>query len=166
MLLISEPHKMRCRLFLILYVKIVVNIMSLLKTYDLFIAHAWFYSKGYLRVVELLDEVPSFLWRNYSAPRHHIVVDPQTEIGRRLLIAELYRQIRPVNCFLVVTGMYALFRYWIKEEVKIAQSHGIPIIGLSQWAQERPPLYIQQVSQEMVEWNPGAIVAAIRKYSL
>ena len=29
--------------------------MPNLKTYDLFISHAWFYNKGYNRVVELLD---------------------------------------------------------------------------------------------------------------
>lgn len=140
--------------------------MPQLKTYDLFISHAWFYSKGYNRVVELLNDANNFQWRNYSVPEHDPVVDPNTEAGKRKLTQELDQQIRPVNCFLVMAGMYASYKYWIQKEVEIAQSYGKPIIGLIPWGQERTPVYIQNVANEMVSWNTSSIVSAIRNNSI
>ena len=140
--------------------------MPTLKTYDLFISHAWFYSKGYDRVVELLKDASNFSWRNYSVPEHDPVVDPNTDVGRRKLTSELDDQIRPVNCFLVIAGMYATYKYWIQKEVEIAQSNGKPIIGLIPWGQEKTPVYIQEASDEMVNWNTNSIVSAIRTYSI
>ncbi|OEU63025.1 MAG: nuclease [Desulfobacterales bacterium S5133MH16] len=140
--------------------------MPSLKTYDFFISHAWFYSKGYNRVVELLNNAPCFSWRNYSVPEHDPVVDPNTKVGKRKLSDELDQQIRPVNCFLVIAGMYANHKYWIQKEVKIAQSYGKPIVGLIPWGQERTPTYIQEVADIMVAWNTSSIVQAIRNYAL
>ena len=140
--------------------------MPTLKIYDLFISHAWFYSKGYNRVVELLKDASNFSWRNYSVPEHDPVVDPNTDVGRRKLTSELDDQIRPVNCFLVIAGMYATYKYWIQKEVEIAQSYGKPIIGLIPWGQANTPVYIQEASKEMVGWNTSSIVSAIRTYSI
>lgn len=140
--------------------------MPSLKTYDLFISHAWFYSKGYDTVVELLKEAPNLSWRNYSVPQHDPVVDPNTDAGRRKLTTELDQQIRPINCFLVIAGMYASYKYWIQKEVEIAQSYGKPIIGLIPWGQERTPAYIQEIANEMVRWNTNSIVQAIREHSI
>jgi len=140
--------------------------MPLLKTYDLFISHAWFYSKGYNRVVELLNDAANLTWRNYSVPKHDPVIDPNTDVGKRKLTVELDKQIRPVNCFLVMAGMYASYKYWISKEVGIAQSYNKPIIGLIPWGQERTPTYIQNVADEMIAWNTSSIVSAVRTYSL
>jgi len=38
--------------------------MPNLKTYDLFISHAWFYNKGYNKLIELLNDASNFSWRN------------------------------------------------------------------------------------------------------
>ena len=140
--------------------------MPQLKTYDLFLSHAWFYSKGYNKAVELLDNANNFYWRNYSVPEHDPVIDPNTEVGKRKLTKELDQQIRPVNCFLIMGGMYANYKYWLQKEVEIAQSYGKPIIGLVPWGQKRTPVYIQEVADEMVNWNTSSIVAAIRKHSI
>ena len=140
--------------------------MPTLKTYDLFISHAWFYSKGYNRAVELLNEINNFFWRNYSVPEHDPVIDPESEVGKRKLTAELDQQIRPVNCFLIIAGMYANFKYWLQKEVEIAKSYEKPIIGLIPWGQQRTPQYIQDVAIEMVGWNTSSIISAIRSYSL
>ncbi len=42
--------------------------MPPLKIYDLFISHAWFYSKGYNKLVELLNAANYFKWRNTAVP--------------------------------------------------------------------------------------------------
>jgi len=140
--------------------------MPSLKTYDLFISHAWYYSKGYNRLVELLDDAPNFAWRNYSVPEHDPVIDPESDAGHRKLTLELDQQVRPVNCFLVIAGMYASYKYWIQQEVEMAQSYNKPIIGLIPWDQERVPQYIQDAAIEMVGWNTSSIVAAIREHSI
>ena len=140
--------------------------MPELKTYDIFISHAWFYNKGYNKAVELLNEAENLKWRNYSVPKHDPVIDPNTEIGKGKLTLELDQQIRPVNCFLVMAGMYANYKYWIQQEIKIAQSYKKPIVGLIPWGQEKTPQDIQDVAVEMVNWNTSSIVNAIRKNSI
>lgn len=94
------------------------------------------------------------------------VIDPNTEVGKRKLSDELDQQIRPVNCFLVIAGIYANHKYWIQKEVEIAQSYGKPIVGLIPWGQERTPTYIQETADIMVAWNTISIVQAIRDYAL
>lgn len=40
-----------------------------MRTYDLFISHAWAYDERYEGIVRLLNSVPGFSWRDYSVPR-------------------------------------------------------------------------------------------------
>ncbi len=140
--------------------------MPTLKTYDLFISHAWFYNKGYNRVVELLNDSSNFTFRNYSVPEHDPLVDSNTPVGQRKLTSLLRGQIKPVNYFLVTAGMYSKHKFWIQKEVEIAQEFHKPIIGLVPWGQQRTPAYIQEVSDEMVGWKTSSIVSAIRQWSL
>jgi hypothetical protein len=137
-----------------------------LKTYDIFISHAWRYSDDYNRLVKLLNEAPRFDWRNYSDPKHDPVIDPNTDVGRRKMKKELDEQIRPVNCVIVISGMYVAYRYWIQTEIDIAIDYKKPIIGVRPWGQERTPQEVQDVADEMVGWNTDSIVSAIRRHSL
>ena len=138
--------------------------MPKLKRYDLFLSHVWRreYNSEYYRLVQLLDEAPNFFWYNYSIPEH----DPMETKTDRELIEALDRKIRPINCFLVVSGMYVNYRRWIQEEIDIALSYDKPIIGIKPWGQERIPLDVQKVADEMVGWQTTSIVAAIRRWSL
>lgn len=140
--------------------------MPNLKTYDIFISHAWRYSDDYNRLVKLLIEAPRFKWRNYSDPRHDPVIDPNSDVGRRKMKKELDEQIRPVNCVIVISGMYVEYSDWIKTEIEIATRYRKPIIGVMPRGQERTPQEVQRVAEEMVGWNTDSIVSAIRKHSL
>jgi len=134
--------------------------------YDLFITHAWFYSKGYNTLLRLLKEAPLFYFTNHSVPMHHPVSDLNTDEGRVKLIKKLDNQIKPVNCFIVTAGLYAKHKYWIEKEIEIAQKHKKPIIGLMPWNQKQTPEFIQDVALEIVGWNTCSIVKAIRKHSV
>jgi len=136
--------------------------MSYLKTYDIFISHAWRYSDDYDCLVKLLNEAQNFKWRNYSDPEHDPVIDPNDVVGRRKLEKELDEQIRPVNCVIVISGMYAAYSNWIQTEINIATSYMKPIIGIKPWGQERVPQAVQDVAVKMVGWNTDSIVSAIR----
>jgi len=41
-----------------------------LKTYVVFISHAWRYHEDYDRLVRTLNDAPNSKWRNSSVPRH------------------------------------------------------------------------------------------------
>lgn len=140
--------------------------MPSLKTYDLFISHAWTYSEDYLKLENLLKAAPLFAWRNYSVPMHDPLVDPNTLVGKQKLTSMLDNQIRPVNCVLIISGMYAIYREWIQKEIVLAQNYNKPIIGVIPRGQERTPVDVQNAAKTMVGWNTDSIVSVIRTYSI
>lgn len=89
--------------------------MPQLKTYDLFLSHVWRSAENseYYRLENLLREASYFSWRNYSVPEH----DPLGTKSNGELRHALHLQIAPINCFLVVSGMYVNHRKWIQEEI-------------------------------------------------
>lgn len=138
--------------------------MPALKKYDLFLSHMWRNADNseYYRLEKLLKGANNFDWRNYSVPEH----DPLGTKTDKELHEALDRQIRPVNCFLIVSGMYTNSRKWIQKEMEIAQSYGKPIIGIIPQGQERVPVEVQKAAKEMVGWNTDSIVTAVRKWSI
>ncbi|NRF71223.1 TIR domain-containing protein [Aquincola sp. S2] len=140
--------------------------MPQLRNYDIFISHAWRYGDAYYRLVDLLDAAPYFQYRNYSAPEHDPLADPNTTVGQRKLEAMINAQVRPVQCVLVIAGMYAAHRFWIDKEIAYANYYSKPIIGVIPWGQQRVPQSVQFSSHEMVHWNTDSIVSAIRRQAL
>lgn len=140
--------------------------MPTLKTYDLFLSHAWRYNNDYYRLEKMLDEASFFSWRNYSVPEHDPLIDQNTIIGRAKLATLLDNQVRPVNCVLILGGMYAAYSEWIQKEIQIAQNYRKPIIGIYPWGQQNMPIAIQNAATELVGWNTNTIVDAIRRNSI
>lgn len=138
--------------------------MPVLKTYDLFLSHMWrkIDNSEYYRLENLLKQANNFSWRNYSVPEH----DPLGTKTDKELREALNHQIRPINCFLIISGMYANHRKWIQEELEIAKSYGKSIIGIIPQGQERTPVEVQNAAKEMVGWNTDSIVTAVRKWSI
>jgi hypothetical protein len=73
---------------------------------------------------------------------------------------------RPADVFLIVAAMYAAHSDWIDFELQFARRIGRAIIGITTWGGERIPVAIQNAAREIVGWNGGSIVAAIRQYAL
>lgn len=140
--------------------------MPSLKTYDLFISHAWNYDDDYNRIVKMLKEAPNFSWRNYSCPRWDPAVDPKQKYSKAALLEALDKQIRPANCVLVLAGMYVAHSDWIQAEIDIAVSYSKPIVGVKPWGSERIPTAVSNVAKTIVGWNTSTIVQAIRDYSI
>jgi hypothetical protein len=136
--------------------------MPALKTYDLFISHAWTYNEEYHRLVGMLHAAPNFHWRNYSVPDH----DPLQARTTAALKAGLDRQIRPVNAVLILSGMYVNHREWLQAEIEMAQAYRKPIIGVVPWGAERVPALVQSTAAVVVRWNTDPIVSAIRSHAL
>jgi hypothetical protein len=136
--------------------------MPELKSYAVFISHAWTYSADYYRLEKMLHEAPNFKWRNCSVPKHD-ALDTATNAE---LIAALRRQISPTNIVLILAGMYVPHSKWIQREIDIALGMKKPIVGIVPWGQERTPQEVQSAAKEMVGWNTSSIVSAIRRYAL
>ena len=137
--------------------------MPPLKTYRVFISHAWEYNKDYYRLVEMLDDAPNFKWQNYSVPEHDPVENPRS---KKQLQEALRNQIRPVHIVIILAGMYAAYSDWIDFEIGFAEELEKPMIGVYPWGQERAPKRVQEAVEEMVRWNTDSIVKAIRKWAL
>jgi len=136
--------------------------MPKLKTYDIFVSHAWSYHADYYRIVRFLDDAPRFTWRNYSVPEH----DPLQLPTKNALEEQLRRQIRPVNTVLILAGMYVAHSDWIQFEIDFAKELNKPMIGVRPWGQERIPLAVQNSVKQMVGWRTDSIVGAIRKWAI
>ncbi|XHH29763.1 TIR domain-containing protein [Xanthomonas euroxanthea] len=133
--------------------------MPYLHNYRLFISHAWRYSEGYQRAITFLNGASHFKWINYSIPS-----DKKFEVmGVRALEEELRGQIRPVQCVIVLAGMYATHSNWIQFEIDFAKSLGKPILGIVPWGAVRTPLSVTLAANKMVNWSSSSIVAGIRE---
>ena len=137
--------------------------MPPLKTYRVFISHAWEYNDDYYRLVEMLNKASNFKWQNYSVPEHDPVKNPRS---KKQLQEALKNQIRPVHIVIILAGMYAAYSDWIDFEIDFAEELEKPMIGLYPRGQERAPKRVQEAVKEMVRWNTDSIVTAIRKWSL
>lgn len=131
-----------------------------LKTYDLFISHAWDYNEEYYRLERMLNEALYFKWRNYSVPQH----DPLA--GGATLRRQLDAQVRPVNAVLIISGMYVGYREWIQEEIDLAKKYEKPIIGIVPWGAQKVPKEVSDIALQMVGWSTGSIVQSIRTHAI
>ena len=134
--------------------------MPPLKTYHVFISHAWEYSDDYYRFVKLLNEAKNFKWKNYSVPEHDPIADDED------LKEELQNQINPVHIVVILSGMYTNYSNWIGFEMDYADEKSKPMIGVVPWGQTRIPQEVQSRVKEMVRWNTDSFVSAIRKHAL
>lgn len=140
--------------------------MPSLKTYDLFLSHAWKYNEDYYRLEKMLKKAPNFYFRNYSVPTHDPLIDPKSSVGRNKLTGLLDNQVKPVNCVVILSGMYVAYSDWILKEIEIAKSYDKPIVGVIPWGKQNIPKVVQDNSHAMVGWNTSTIIEAIRTHSL
>lgn len=136
--------------------------MPTLRSYSLFISHAWIYNDDYYRLVEFLNAAPNFSWKNYSVPSH----DGLDARNARQLADALVRQISPTHCVLIIAGMYVAHREWLQREIEMAQAYKKPIIGIQPWGSQHTPSLVTQAAAEIVGWNTSTIVSAIRNHAL
>ncbi len=140
--------------------------MPSLKTYDIFISHAWKYGSEYDRLINMLNLASYFYYRNYSAPKDKPLVSPGSTVTNRILKDCIDKKIRPVSVVIVLSGMYYYYHDWMQVEMDIAHSYHKPIIAIKPWGNQFVPQQIVNVSNTVVNWNTDTIVSAIRKYSI
>lgn len=142
--------------------------MPILKSYDLFISHAWQYGNSYNRLVNLLDGAPYFYYRNYSAPSENPLrtLKGTDATTKKQIMDAIERKIKPVNCVLIISGLYTSYREWMQYEIETAVRLGKPIIGIVPWGNTEVPATVRLYADTIVNWNTDSIVQAIRDFSI
>ena len=140
--------------------------MPRLKTYNLFISHAWSYADHYARLVALLGKAPRFKFKNYSVPRDDPVHTNGTDEELR---AAIRQQMQPCHVILVVAGMYVHYRRWIRAELDLAKSgfsEAKPVLLIRPWGSRKIPEIAVARADEIVRWRRSNIVDAIRRLAI
>ena len=135
-----------------------------MKTYNLFISHAWDYSEDYKKVVEWLDKAKAekrLDYKNYSDPKDDPIIDPDEQTKKKRMKEKLENQIRPSSIVIVISGMYVAYSEWIGFEIDTAVEMKKYIIGLKPWGQERVPTKVSDNADVMVGWNYDSLINAI-----
>jgi len=135
-----------------------------LKRYRLFISHSWTYGDAYKRLVDFFNEHPNFLWHDYSVPKD----DPiHNENNDTQLYNAIKEKISPVNCVVMLAGVYSTYSKWIKKEIQISKGdYSKPIIAVEPWASEKTSKIVKENADEVVKWQSASIVSAIRRHSI
>jgi len=138
--------------------------MPILKPYRLFISHSWTHSDAYEKLAKTFNEYPNFSWIDYSVPKddpiHNAVNDAQ-------LYAAIKAQIGPVNCVVMLAGVYSTFSKWINKEIQISKTdYSKPIIAVEPWASEKTSQIVKLNADAIVKWQSKSIIEVIRNHAI
>lgn len=125
----------------------------------LFISHSWTYSERYTAFVNLLNTRPYFNWTNYSVP----VTDAFGPMANYRMKEQLRNQIRPVQCVIIIGGMWTNYSDWIQFEMNFSREINKPILGVRPRSAQVMPQAVIAASDKVVSWNTESIVSGIRE---
>ncbi|MBI4596619.1 MAG: TIR domain-containing protein [Candidatus Tectomicrobia bacterium] len=134
-----------------------------IKTYKIFVSHAWTDHSEYDQLIGLLNQVPNFKWENCCNPRpDHVSVvnktDSELELGLRY-------QMYPADVVIILLDMCKLYGKWIERETELALEMKKPIIGVLPWDGFQIPSELENRIPTTVTWDVVSIIDAIKKYA-
>lgn len=129
--------------------------------YNLFISHSWNYSDAYDKLLNLLNNVTNFTYRNYSVPKDDPIHNAASEAS---LKAAIRNQMQHASCILVLAGVYSTYSKWINIEIGLAKEMGKKIIAIEPWGAEHTSAIVKTCADDIVKWQGTSIVKAIRGY--
>jgi len=109
----------------------------------------------------LLKYRPYFPWENYSVPETKAF----GQMTNAQMQEQLRKQIRPVNCVIIIGGMWTNHSDWIQFEMDFAKSIHKPILGVRPRGARIMPVAVTEKADQIVNWNADSIVAGIRAIS-
>ncbi len=138
--------------------------MPALSNYRLFISHSWAYGDAYEKLVRFFKEHPYFKWIDYSVPKDDPIHNAPNEA---LLYDAIKKQISPVNCVIILAGVYSTYSKWINKEIEISKRvFNKPIVAIEPWGSKKTSNIVKENADITVKWQSSSIVDAIRKYSI
>lgn len=138
--------------------------MPTLTNYRIFISHSWTYGDAYEKLVGFFNEHPNFKWTDYSVPKDDPIHDAPSSTA---LYEAIKRQVAPVNCVVILAGVYSTYSTWINKEIEIAkQVYSKSIVAIEPWASEKTSKVVKDNADVIVKWQSSSIVQAIRDHSI
>lgn len=139
--------------------------MEKLKSYDIFMTHAWRFHDDWSKFSALMDNTPGVAWRNFSLPWHDPAMNANTEVGGRFIRDFLESQIIPVHGVVLLTGVHAInsARRWFDLEVELARKHNKPLIGIPAIGEKTVPDEISSLCDACCEWDALQLLDTIDK---
>jgi hypothetical protein len=133
------------------------------RMYDLFITHAWRYHEDWTRAGELFDQFLGSSWRNFSVPWYDPALDPNTEVGNRLVYRWLEQQIVPTCGIVLLSSVYdnKSARKWVALEVDLARKYQKRIVGLPHFGADAMSLEAAQLVDVQCLWDAKQIIEAL-----
>jgi hypothetical protein len=133
------------------------------RAYDLFITHAWRYHDDWTRMGDLMDRFVGESWRNFSVPWYDPALDPNTELGNRLVHRWLEQQIVPACGIILLSSVFdnKSARRWVELEARLARKHQKPIIGVPAFGQEAMSAEAAALVDAACPWDAEQIIAAL-----
>ncbi|HEX6707355.1 MAG TPA: TIR domain-containing protein [Albitalea sp.] len=133
-----------------------------MRSYKLFISHAWHRDEEYERVVNMLNwDEQRFRWENLSVP----VSDPIHVTSEDDLEKGLRDRMRSSCAFIACAGMYVPRSDWIVFEIQFARRIGRPIIMVPRWGQETLPQVLEPYSRACAS-RADSLIRAIQANAL
>jgi hypothetical protein len=133
-----------------------------MKTYNIFISHRWNYFEEYYRLINLLNDVSYFRWKNYSIPPDKPVCF-EKYIRNNKLLKCLEDKIKFSSCILIIGGKYINYSNWMQKEIEISYSLNKFLIGILPFGIKEVPSVFYDVCDKVVGWNFKSIVSAIKE---
>ena len=133
------------------------------RIYDLFITHAWRYHDDWTRVGEMFDKFLGDTWRNFSVPWYDPALDPNTEVGKRLVHRWLEQQIVPTCGVILLSSVYEnkSAQKWVVLEVDLARKYQKRVIGLPTFGANAMAPQAAALVDVQCPWDAETIVAAL-----
>ena len=132
------------------------------KIYNIYISHSWSYPGDYDRLKDLLNNAPYFDFIDYSLPKDDRIHHPSNDDA---LYQAIYRNVRLCQIVLIMAGLYSVYSRWIDKEIEISKrgfSQPRPILVIKPRADTNVSLFVAQNAEEIVTWDKGLIISAIR----
>lgn len=131
------------------------------RMYKVFISHSWSYIEDLKHLRNLLENRGYFnVEFEESTPDIPINSSNAYYIRQRLK-----SKISNSDVVLGIAGIYVSHSEWMAWELEIAQTLGIPIVGIVPRGAERISTVVSARSKENIYWNTESIVRAIRTWA-
>ena len=133
------------------------------RIYDLFITHAWRYHDDWTRFGEMFDKFMGDSWRNFSVPWYDPALDPNTDVGKRLVHRWLEQQIVPTCGVILLSSVYEnkSAQKWVVLEVELARKYQKRVIGLPTFGTDAMAPQATALVDAQCPWDAKAIIAAL-----
>jgi hypothetical protein len=133
------------------------------RMYDLFITHAWRYHDDWTRLGDMFDKFLGDSWRNFSVPWYDPGLDPNTEVGKRLVYRWLEQQIVPTCGVIFLSSVYEnkSAQKWVVLEVELARKYRKWVVGLPKFGADAVAPEAASLIDVQCSWDAQKIIDAL-----